>query len=177
MRSSMLFAKHSDEKLTVRRAIVSDMVELQSICDAWIEKGFFDGETLPSDYIEQCLTKGDLPPISNASLDNYGLYVVEFDRNVVGLFDLFDGYPNEGIAWISLFLLDIESRGIGLGKKIVNKITDECLQNGFESLALAVSMNNRVALKFWIQAGFKEILGIYGDLKYPNLGLKKTLTQ
>ncbi|MDP2814193.1 MAG: GNAT family N-acetyltransferase [Erysipelotrichaceae bacterium] len=176
MRLSMLFTNPSEEKLTIRRAKVADRVELQIICDAWIEKGFFDGETLPSDYIEQCLTKGDLPPVSNAAQENYGLYVVEFELKVMGLFDLYDGYPQDGIAWISLFLLDIESRGMGFGKSIINKITDECLQHGFESLALAVSMNNRVALKFWIQNGFKEILGIYGDLKYPNLGLKKTLS-
>ena len=177
MRLSMLFTGQSEENLVIRRAKASDLVKLQSICDAWIEKGFFEGETLPSDYIEQCLTKGDLPPISNAKLENYGLFVVEFNHNAVGLFDLYDGYPQEGIVWISLFLLDIESRGIGLGKNIINKITNECLQNGFESLALAVSMNNRVALKFWIQVGFKEILGIYGDLKYPNLGLKKTFVR
>lgn len=173
----MMFNEQSEENLVIRRAKASDFVKLQSICDAWIEKGFFDGETLPSDYIEQCLTKGDLPPISNATLENYGLYVVEFDRKVIGLFDLYDGYPKEGIAWISIFLLDIESRGIGLGKSILVKITDECQKYRFESLALAVSMNNRVALKFWIQSGFKEILGIYGDLKYPNLGMKKTLKQ
>lgn len=177
MRLSKLFIEQSEDNLTIRRARMADIMELQSICDAWIEKGFFDGETLPSDYIEHCLTKGDLPPISNATQENYGLFVVEFEHKVIGLFDLYDGYPKDGIAWISLFLLDIESRGMGLGKKIINEITDECLQHEIESLALAVSMNNRVALKFWIQNGFKEILGIYGDLKYPNLGLKKTLIQ
>ena len=161
--------------LNIRIAGTPDVKILQEICDAWIEKGFFEGETLPSDYIEQCLKNGDLPPIEDAKIENYALYVVEKNQRIIGLFDLYEGYPDSQTAWISLLLLDIESRGAGIGKKLLSMIADEYRKGGFDSLGLAVSMNNRIALKFWVNHGFKEILGIFGDLKYPVMGLKMKL--
>lgn len=174
-RLNNIFALSGTENLRIRRAENSDIQILQGICDAWIEKGFFEGDTLPYDYVEQCLKAGDLPPISNADIENYALYAVENDDKIIGLFDLYDGYPEEKSAWISLFLLDIEHRGRGIGKSLIHVITDECSKTGFKSLGLAVSMNNRIALKFWVNLGFNEILGIYGDLKYPVMALKLKL--
>jgi diamine N-acetyltransferase len=175
MRLSNMFTASNENNLTIRKAETSDSLILQEICDAWIERGFFEGETLPGDYIEQCLTFGDLPPIPDAKFEHYSLFVINDNQGIIGLFDLYDGYPEVETAWISLFLLDIESRGIGKGKILVERITKECCETGFKSLALASSLNNRVALKFWINNGFKEIIGIYGDLKYPVIGLKKHL--
>jgi ribosomal protein S18 acetylase RimI-like enzyme len=111
----------------------------------------------------------------HASKDDYALFVVENSQGIIGLFDLYDGYPTIGTGWISLLLLDIEFRGKGIGKILCNLIAEECRTYGFDSVGLAVSMNNRIALKFWVNLGFKEILGIYGDLKYPVMGLKQTL--
>jgi GNAT superfamily N-acetyltransferase len=175
MRLSNIFTKSDETDITIRKAEISDSTILQGICDAWIERGFFEGETLPTDYIEQCLTKGDLPPISDAKFENYSLFVINDIHGIIGLFDLYDGYPQKDTAWISLLLLDVESRGNGLGKMLVEEIVRECKEVGFKYLALASSMNNRVALKFWVNNGFKEIIGLYGDLKYPIMGLKRLL--
>ncbi|PKM63693.1 MAG: hypothetical protein CVU96_06610 [Firmicutes bacterium HGW-Firmicutes-20] len=175
MRLSNLIESLSPEDLIVRIAEKADIPVLQGICDAWIERSFFEGETLPSDYIEQCLKNGDLPPIPDARMENYTLYVIEDNQSIIGLFDLYNGYPETKTAWISLFLLDVEYRGSNFGSKTLEKIISSCRFDGVESLALAVSMNNRLAFKFWVNSGFKEILGIYGDIKYPVIGLKKKL--
>jgi diamine N-acetyltransferase len=175
MRLSNYLDSSSSESLIIRRAEKPDIPVLQGICDAWIERSFFEGETLASDYIEQCLKNGDLPPILDAKIENYALFVIEDNQSIIGLFDLYDGYPNQGIVWISLFLLDVEYRGSKLGSKVIDKIVSSCRSADVESLALAVSMNNRLAFKFWVNRGFKEILGIYGDIKYPVIGLKMKL--
>lgn len=174
-RLTNLFASWGHGDLSIRKAEATDITVLQRICDAWIEKGFFEGETLPSDYIEQCLKNGDLPPVPNAVFENYALFVVENANGIIGLFDIYDGYPDSGTAWIGLMLLDIDSRGLGIGKELNGIITEACHRHDFESLGLGVSMNHRIALKFWVNGGFKEILGIYGDLKYPVMALKKRL--
>lgn len=175
MRLSNLIETSSSENFVVRIAEKADIPALQGICDAWIERSFFEGETLPSDYIEQCLKNGDLPPIPDAKKEDYALYVIEDNQSIIGLFDLYDGYPNPGIVWISLFLLDVEYRGSNFGSKALEKIVSSCRIAGVESLALAVSMNNRLAFKFWVNSGFKEILGIFGNIKYPVIGLKMKL--
>jgi diamine N-acetyltransferase len=174
-RLNIIFTLSGTENLRIRRVENADIQILQEICDAWIEKGFFEGDTLPFDYVEQCLKAGDLPPISNADKQNYALFAVEDDDKIIGLFDLYDGFPEVNSAWISLFLLDIEYRSRGIGKRLIRVISNECRKTGFKSLGLAVSMNNRIALKFWVNSDFKEISGIYGDMKYPVMGLKMKL--
>ena len=163
------------DKLVIRSATCEDVLTLQAICDAWIEKGFFEGETLPYNYIEQCLMVGDLPPIPEAKIENYYLFVIEDNHRIIGLFDIYDGYPQLDTAWISLFLLDVDSRGQGIGKALIQMITKTIREVGFDSIGLAISMNNRVALKFLISNGFNVIIGMYGDLKFPIIGLKKQL--
>jgi diamine N-acetyltransferase len=175
MRLSNLFDHLSNDDITIRRAEKADVLPLQGICDAWIERSFFEGETLAFDHIERCLNEGDLPPIADPLKENYVLFVVEKSKSIIGLFDLYDGYPETNTAWIGLFLLDIEFRNEGYGKLICEMIASSCQQDGIESMALAVSMNNRLAFKFWINQGFKEILGLYGNIKYPIIGLKRTL--
>jgi diamine N-acetyltransferase len=175
MRLSNLSQRRSDDGITIRRAERADIEILQGICDAWIERSFFEGETLASDHIERCLNDGDLPPIADSLKENYALFVVEKSNSIIGLFDLYDGYPETNTAWIGLFLLDIEFRNEGYGKLICEMIAASCQKDGIKSLTLAVSMNNRLAFKFWINQGFKEILGLYGNIKYPIIGLKRKL--
>ncbi len=164
-----------EDSFNIQLANEDDEVSLQRICNEWIEKSFFENDMLAYDHIRQCLLYGDLPPIKHATKENYALYAVRLGGEIVGLFDLYDGYPLDNTAWISLFLLDIPIRGRGFGQRIENEIACFCRANGFQSLALALSMNNRQAFKFWVSCGYKEILGLYGDIKFPVIGLKKSL--
>jgi len=175
MQVKNLFIEQYDEGISIRIADKADTETLQKICDNWIEKGFFEGETLATDYIEKCLNQGDLPPVQHADFANYALFVVENEQGILGLFDLYDGYPASGDVWISLFLLDVEHRGLGYGNQVIERIAKKCQQNKREFLAMAVSMNNRQAFNFWVNNGFKHILGVYGGLKYPVIGLRRKL--
>jgi diamine N-acetyltransferase len=170
-----LFVDQSDDGINIRIADKADIEALQKICDNWIEKGFFEGETLSPNHIEKCLTQGDLPPVQHADVANYALFVIENEQGILGLFDLYDGYPASSDVWISLFLLDVEHRGFGYGNQVIELIVEKCQKDKRESLVMAVSMNNRQAFNFWVNNGFKHILGVYGGLKYPVIGLRRKL--
>jgi diamine N-acetyltransferase len=170
-----LFVEQSDDVINIRIAKKADIEALQKICDNWIEKGFFEGETLSPNHIEKCLNQGDLPPVIHADVANYALFVIENEQGILGLFDLYDGYPASGDVFISLLLLDVEYRGLGYGNQVIELIAERCQADKRESLVMAVSMNNRQAFSFWVNNGFKQILGVYGGLKYPIIGLSRKL--
>jgi ribosomal protein S18 acetylase RimI-like enzyme len=168
-------------RLLIREAVSEDIAELERICVAWDNKLLLEGENFPENYIKDCITKGDLPPVSNADLSNYAFRVLqENDGRIIGFFDVYHGYPDDKTAWISTFLIDKEIQGRSYGKEVVESIYGQCKKAGWKSIGLGVHLKNWIALRFWTKNGFNIITGIYGDKEYSEsafsiIALKKEL--
>ena len=168
-------------RLTIHRAITDDIKDLNRICASWDDKVHLEGEGFSKGYIEDCINNGDLPPIKGAHISNYYLMVIkETDGNIVGFFDLYQGYPTNETVWISIFLIDKKVQGNSYGQEVINSICNECKKSGWKSIGLGVHLKNWKGLRFWYNNGFNKIIKISGDKEYSTntfsiIGLNKEL--
>lgn len=166
------------DRLLIRKAKLNDIDRLNRICESWRNKSKLEGAEFPEDYIENCIEKGDLPPMVNAEITNYYFMVMQnSDGNIVGFFDLYHGYPDQDTLWIGIFLIEEKRQGKSYGSETIKSICDECEKAGWKSIGLGVHLKNWKALRFWNKHGFNKILGIFGDKDYSEhhysvIGLK-----
>lgn len=70
------------------------------------------------------------------------------------------------VAWIWNIMLDIETRGRGIGRKLIEHTIDWALQRHLRAVMLETQTNNVPACKFYAQMGF-QLVGI-NDAFYTN---------
>lgn len=160
--------KYSD--IRIRDAIMKDKERLIELCNSWDNKVELEGDPFTDDYIESCINgKDDLPPIDNADTKNYRIMVIEnTEDEIVGFFNVYHGYPSEDCLWIGMFLIDRKYRHNEFGSKTIASIINIAKENGWLRFGLGVYLKNWTGLRFWINNGFKEIGGIFGDKQYSN---------
>jgi GNAT superfamily N-acetyltransferase len=95
-----------------------------------------------------------LPPGTDASQKFYvALYK---DEECAALLDYVEGYPNQGIVFIGLFILDPKFQSSGNGAHIISAFI-KCAQTiGFKEIRLGCYEANETGLKFWNRMGFKQ---------------------
>ena len=106
----------------------------------------------------------ELPP--NTTLNNK--YFVGFykDNKLVAILDLIDGYPDKNIAFIGLFMVDINIQGLGVGKNIISDLLNFLKSKKYISCDLVVIETNVDAISFWTKLGFEITGKIYNHEKY-----------
>lgn len=169
-------------KVTILDSKFDECEKLQKICTTWDDKRIIEGEEFEPDYIYKCLTKGDLPPISNANKANYRLksiYLKDTDE-LIGFTDMYYGYPSPEVVWISIFIIDKKYRKNKYAQDAIKLISDKSREKGYEKIGVGVHLKNWGALRFWTKAGFNQIFGIFGDNTYSTdnfaiIGLEKSL--
>lgn len=168
--------------LQVRNATEADIDVLVGICNRWTDKCLLEGEPFEPDYIQRSIQFGDLPPIENAHKDNFRFKVVclKSDGTIIGFFDLYHGYSRGDMLWISMFLIDAGYQKQGVGRQVIDALSSDGKQKGYNSIGIGVHLKNWKGLKFWQRNGFDKIMGIYGDMTYaPDnfalIGLEKKL--
>lgn len=142
---------------------------------SWDNNPFIKIDGEPSIYFKMCINEGDLPPIKHASKDNYQLYTVMLNEQIIGYFDMYKGYPNQDSLWISVFVIDSHLAYQGHGIQVFEIIEKHLIDRKYKTLSLGVKLQNVSALKFWTKLGFNQILGIYGDGDDFTIGLKKQI--
>lgn len=86
------------------------------------------------------------------------LWVVEFEGNICGWVSLqsFYGRPAyDATAEISIYLHE-NFRGKGLGKKIINKVIEECPKLRIDTLLGFIFGHNEPSIKLFTKFGFEE---------------------
>jgi len=168
--------------LLIQEAIPSDTNRLQAICNSWVNKALLEGDNFEPHYIENCIRNGDLPPIKGATKNRYQLKaILKKETSIpIGFFDLYHGYPNERVLWISIFLIHPECQQMGYGKEIIDFIANNAKVNGYAALGLGVHLKNWKGIRFWHKCGFTQITSIKGDREYSEttfsvLGLERKL--
>ena len=167
------------ERLLIKPAVFEDLAALNEIYEQTKEYFSFD----PSHTFvtpENCLTEGDLPP--GGIKENYEIYTINENGKVIGYFDFYKGFPQKGIAFISLMFISANKRKCGYGKEVADAVCKYFKKIGINEVRLAVSLKNWSGLKFWYKCGFDKITLVAGDNifsveGYGCLELKKSLEE
>ncbi len=125
------------------------------------------------DLLERCadfhlLVLGQPPQPGDAAalLENRPPNISPDDKTVLGIFspggliavlDLARNYPQPGIWWIGLLLIDSFQRGNGLGRRIYAAFETWAHQHGAREIRLGVVERNEKALRLWKSLGFQQI--------------------
>ncbi|MHC1776202.1 MAG: GNAT family N-acetyltransferase [Lentimicrobium sp.] len=163
--SSKFSKKTETDRLIIADADPALCDELQEICETWDDKKLMEGEEFEPGYIRKCLAEGDLPPIPGASKEHYRLksFHLKESGRLIGFTDLYFGYPTEKTAWISIILISKVHRKEGFAQEAIEAISAECTRAGFEQIGIGVYLKNLRGLRFWINAGFREVTGISAE--------------
>ena len=151
--------------LIIKDATMDECEELQHICSTWEDKELVEGDSFEPNYILKCLTEGDLPPIQDASKENYCLKSIYSKQHcsIIGFIDIYHGYPKSDTLWISIFVLHKDFHSKGFGKEVMESLIKDAMETIYRKIGLGVNLKNWKALRFWTKAGFDKVIGIYGD--------------
>lgn len=84
-------------------------------------------------------------------------YVGFFDGTVlVAIMDLILHYPQEGTAYIGLFMMAQNYQGKGIGTEIIRECSLYLKNSGFSRIRLAFDKGNPQSEAFWIKNKFKK---------------------
>lgn len=96
-----------------------------------------------------------LPPGKN---DDDKFYVGFFEKeNLVAIMDLILDYPEKEIAFIGLFMTNIQCQNKGIGSEIISEIVMHLKLLGYKKIRLGVDKGNLQSYSFWSKNNFKTI--------------------
>ncbi len=170
MHEKLLPLKWAYHDIIVRGASIADKDRLIEICNSWDQKAEAEGDAFSDDYIENCiLGKDDLPPIDHADIKNYAFRVIDnAEGQTVGFFNVYHGYPDDSCLWIGMFVIDKKYRHQNYGSKAITSLIETAKAKGWKRFGLGVYLKNWAGLRFWVNNGFKEIGGIFGDKQFSD---------
>ncbi|GAJ97737.1 ribosomal-protein-alanine acetyltransferase [Geomicrobium sp. JCM 19055] len=93
--------------------------------------------------------------VKNAS----NIYVAEQEQQFLGYIELAeqrDFFTNESVAYISAIAVTPEAQGSGVGKQLMKKAEQWCIERGLSQLVLDVFKANEGAVQFYKRLGFEE---------------------
>lgn len=82
--------------------------------------------------------------------------------------------PNQRV-YVSRLIVKKEYRRQGIGKKLVDFITDKAKELGYSELSIGVDLDNYPALKLYIDSGFDKVIFIGEDEQGKYVKLLKTI--
>jgi GNAT superfamily N-acetyltransferase len=77
-------------------------------------------------------------------------------EHLIGFFDVARNYPQEATWYLGLFLVDVQSRRQGIGRKVLIALEHWMKEQGAKQVMLAVLGENQAALSFWQREGFMQ---------------------
>ncbi|OFY44063.1 MAG: hypothetical protein A2X18_08050 [Bacteroidetes bacterium GWF2_40_14] len=165
---SIISEHFETNRIIIRNATSEDIGELRSICENWVDKKDIEGDLFDNNYIENCLSSGDLPPISCANKDYYRFKSICSKENskIIGFFDIYHGYPTADTIWISILVIKSEIQHNGYGREVIEFISKEAKEKKYTSIGIGVHLKNWKGIRFWSINGFDKIKRISGDKNY-----------
>lgn len=112
-----------------------------------LETGTPPGETTLDDFLT-----GAPPGIDPATSVRLG---AEGPDGLLGIAEMAFGYPHPRDAYIGLLLLDPGARGRGLGRAMVDRLTEIAVARGADRMLIAVLQDNPGGMAFWLAQGFQ----------------------
>ena len=82
--------------------------------------------------------------------------------------------PNQRV-YVSRLIVKKEYRQQGIGKMLINFITDKAKELGYSEMSIGVVLDNYPALKLYIDSGFDKVIFIGEDEQGKYIKLLKTI--
>ncbi|MHB8073194.1 GNAT family N-acetyltransferase [Desulfosporosinus fructosivorans] len=100
---------------------------------------------------------------------------VDGQEQLVGVFELIEGYPVPKTLTLALMVLEHFSRGKGIGSKAYEALEEWAISRQHNRVRLGVLFGNEKGLKFWLSMGYSETGEIkpYSSKKF--MVLEKTI--
>jgi ribosomal protein S18 acetylase RimI-like enzyme len=128
---------------------------LQALCERCADYTLIvEGETVSPNAARELLQ--DTPP-GRSPDDKFVYGILDKQGDVVGVLEGMRNYPEENIWWIGLLMLTPETRGCGIGRKVVQSFFEYVRSQQGTAVMLGVVEENRSAYKFWQQVGFELV--------------------
>ena len=112
---------------------------------------------------------------------NRTTYIYTIDNEFVGEISLVKDMndsdytiPNQRI-YVSRLIVKCEYRRQGIGRKLVDFITEKTKSQGYTEMSIGVDLDNYPALKLYIEAGFDKVIYIGEDEQGKFLKLIKEI--
>ncbi len=144
----------SEKDISLRLLNLADLPALQDLLERCADFSLLVEGEPPSAHAAQDML-ADLPP--GKSLADKFLFGIYLENALAGVLDAVRGYPQEGVWWIGLLLLDPAQRGRGAGEEALNTFAAFASQQGARALMLGVVEENGRGLQFWQRMGFKLV--------------------
>jgi len=141
------------DAFAVRRLCEDDVERIYDVCRG--NKIFYEYHPpfVTRDSIREDMAA--LPP-GKGREDKY--FVGFFARDaLVAIMDLILDYPREGVAFIGLFMVNLNDQNRGVGSKIIGGCMDALRRAGFHTVRLGVDRGNPQSYAFWQKNGFRAV--------------------
>ena len=89
--------------------------------------------------------------------------VSNMDGEVLGFFDVYHGYPSREVLWINTLMIDRRYWGMGLSRMVLDSLREEAIRAGYTRLGTSVPVLNWPRIRFFLNEGFSQALGLTGD--------------
>lgn len=159
--------KFETERLIAKTAVKEECLRMAEIQASWKEAFLMTGDSDSSiEYFIKAISEGHLPP--EGQKENYNIlaiYIKETNE-IIGILELYYGYPNKEHLWVGQLLIEENQRKMGFGKEIIKGLECETKQSDFSKMSIGVHLKNWPALRFWHSMGFDKITKITGDFVY-----------
>lgn len=134
--------------LIIRRHASGDFEQLIKMQCEFYGREFSFPEAIQKDAIEKPMLEFE----KNFNPDHDGSWVAEIDGKVVGC--VLSTKESEEVARLRQLFVDPSTRGLGLGKKLVDECIDFCRQKGFKRVMLYTNKAYIAAARVYDNAGF-----------------------
>jgi GNAT superfamily N-acetyltransferase len=141
-------------QVSLERLDLADTPALQDLLERCADFSWLVEGQPPSPQAAQ-ETQADLPP--GKGLEDKFIYGIYWENTLVGVLDAVRGYPQEGVWWIGLLLLDPAQRGRGTGEQALHIFESWADRQGAQTLMLGVVEENQRGLQFWRRMGFELV--------------------
>lgn len=103
-------------------------------------------------------------------------FVGFYEKNkLIAMLDLITNYPNEKMAYIGWFILDINKQGKGIGFEIYKNLERYLQKQGFQKIELGFIKGNEQSEKFWLKCGFSYQNKEKNKEKYTIIKMQKKI--
>ena len=140
-------------KYSIRYLEVSDIKDIVGLCrQNTIFYKYTDARPSGEDILNDMKAA---PPGIDLSAKHY---IGFFDnQELVAVMDLVDGYPEDDIAFIGFFMMNLKHQGKNIGTSIICEVTDYLRSIGKTVIRLAIDKGNPQSSHFWKKNGFDVI--------------------
>ena len=95
-----------------------------------------------------------LPP-NKEMKDKYFLGFYKGD-SLAAVMDLIVDFPEEKVAYIGFFMVEMELQGQGIGTKVISDCMDYLKELGYQKVRLAIDEGNQQSQAFWTKNLFQK---------------------